>query len=58
MEGHAPFSGVWDARYAQSIRAADVADDGLTVRECNNMSSCDDVMNADKCCAIAVGDHR
>ena len=58
VKGHAPFSGVWDARYVQSVFAADVTDNGLVVRESYDMSGCNNVVHADKCGAILVGDDR
>jgi hypothetical protein len=56
VEWYAPFSGVWDAWYAQCICAADVANDCLVVSESDYMSCRDDVVYADECGAIAIGD--
>ncbi len=56
MEWYAPFSGVWDEWYAQCVCTADVVNDCFVVSERDNMSRGDDIVYADKCGAIAIGD--
>ena len=57
MEWYAPFPGGWDAGYAECVCAADVADDGFVVGECNDMAGGNDVVYADESCAVSVGYH-
>jgi hypothetical protein len=56
VKWYTPFSGVWDAWYAQGICTADVANDCFVVSESDYMSRRDDIVYADKCSAIAIGD--
>ena len=58
VEGYAPFTGFGDTGYAQGVSAADVADDGLVVREGDDVAGGDDVVHADECGAISIGYDR
>ena len=56
MERYTPFSGGWNARYAECVGATDVADDCFGVCKGDDVTLGDDVMNAYEGCMIAVGD--
>ena len=58
MKGHPPLSGVRYTGNAECVCAADVADDGFVVGECNDMAGGNDVVYADESCAVSVGYHR
>jgi len=57
MEGYTPLSGVWDARYAKGVGAADVADDGFVVGECDHVAGGNDVVDAYERGAVSVWHH-
>ena len=57
VKRHPPLSGVRYTGYAECVCAADVADDGFVVGECNDMAGGNDVMYADESCAVSVGYH-
>jgi hypothetical protein len=58
VERPPPLSGFRYTGYAECICAADVADDGFMVGECNDMAGKDNVMYAYEGCAVSVGYHR
>ena len=55
---YSPFSRVRDAWYSECVGAADVADDGFLVREDDDVSGGDDVVDAYEGSPIAVRDNR
>ena len=56
MERYTPFSGGWNAWYAECVGATDVADDFFGVCEGDDVPLRDDVMYAHEGCVIVVGD--
>ena len=58
MKGYSPFSGIGDVWYSEGVGAADIGDDGFVVRESDDVSGGDDVVNAYEGSPVAVQDNR
>ena len=58
VKRHPPLSGFRYTGYAECVCAADVADDGPMVGECDDMAGGNDVVYAYEGCAVSVGYHR
>ena len=54
VEGYTPLSGFRDTRYAEGVSAADVADDGFVVSECDHVAGRDDVVDAYEGRAVTI----
>ena len=54
VEGYTPLSGFRDARYAEGVSAADVADDGFMVGKCYHVAGRNDVVDAYECCTVTI----
>ncbi len=57
VKRHSPLSGVRYTGYAECVCAADVADEGFVVGECNDMAGGNNVVYADESRAVSVGYH-